>query len=246
MGITLDELKIIADKKKLNIIILEKDYLVTYLLYLIKDIKNIYFKGGTALNKIFLNHKRLSEDLDFTVTEDIPKIEEKIKNKLKGTIFNKISHDKRVDNFTRLVVHYKLFHENGVIYIDLNKRAKIYLKTEEHELKHFYKDYIPKFKVKTLNVKELIAEKITAIVLRYAPRDYYDFYNIVNKKLPIDMKLVKKKFKDNNEEYDINRILKRGDKIYNKWESDLLPLISTKVSFKKVIETLKRFFQYRS
>ena len=112
MGITLDELKIIADKKKLNIIILEKDYLVTYLLYLIKDIKNIYFKGGTALNKIFLNHKRLSEDLDFTVTEDIPKIEEKIKNKLKGTIFNKISHDKRVDNFTRLVVHYKLFHEN--------------------------------------------------------------------------------------------------------------------------------------
>jgi len=128
----------------------------------------------------------------------------------------------------------------------LNKRAKIYLKTEEHELKHFYKDYIPKFKVKTLNVKELIAEKITAIVLRYAPRDYYDFYNIVNKKLPIDMKLVKKKFKDNNEEYDINRIFKRGDKIYNKWESDLLPLISTKVSFKKVIETLKRFFQYRS
>src|SRR3989344_3431658 len=108
MGITLDELKIIADKKKLNIIILEKDYLVTYLLYLIKDIKNIYFKGGTALNKIFLNHKRLSEDLDFTVTEDIPKIKEK----LKGTIFNKISHDKRVDNFTRLVVHYKLFHEN--------------------------------------------------------------------------------------------------------------------------------------
>src|SRR3989344_1186650 len=244
MGITLDELKIIADKKKLNIIILEKDYLVTYLLYLIKDIKNIYFKGGTALNKIFLNHKRLSEDLDFTVTEDIPKIEEKIKNKLKGTIFNKISHDKRVDNFTRLVVHYKLFHEKGVIYIDLNKRAKIYLKTDEYELKHFYKDYIPKFKVKTLNVKELIAEKITAIVLRYAPRDYYDFYNIVNKKLPIDMKLVKKKFKDNNEEYDINRILKRGDKIYNKWESDLLPLISTKVSFKKVIETLKRFFQY--
>ena len=56
MGITLDELKIIADKKRLEIVLLEKDYLLTYLLYLIKDIKNIYFKGGTALNKIFLNH----------------------------------------------------------------------------------------------------------------------------------------------------------------------------------------------
>ena len=159
MDITLDELKIIADKKKLNIIILEKDYLITYLLYLIRDIKNIYFKGGTALNKIFLDHKRLSEDLDFTATEDIPKIEDEIKSKLKGTIFNKITHDKKVKDFTRLVVHYKLFHEEGVIYIDLNRRARIYLQTEEYEIKHFYKDNIPKFKVKTLSIQELIAER---------------------------------------------------------------------------------------
>lgn len=60
MDITLDELKIIADGQEFDIVLLEKDYLITYLLYLLKDIKNIYFKGGTALNKIFLNHERLS------------------------------------------------------------------------------------------------------------------------------------------------------------------------------------------
>jgi len=32
-----------------------KDYYITILLYLLKDIKGIYFKGGTALNKTILS-----------------------------------------------------------------------------------------------------------------------------------------------------------------------------------------------
>jgi len=67
MGITLDELKILSGEKNFNLALLEKDYLLTQLLYLLKDIKGIYFKGGTALNKIFLGYARLSEDLDFTL-----------------------------------------------------------------------------------------------------------------------------------------------------------------------------------
>src|SRR3989344_3777219 len=110
MDLSLDELKIIANKKRLDIVMIEKDYLLTHLLYLINDIDNIYFKGGTALNKIFLNHERLSEDLDFTVTDDLIKIENEIKSRLKGTIFSKITYDKKVDKFVRLVIHYKLFH----------------------------------------------------------------------------------------------------------------------------------------
>ena len=137
------------------------------------------------------------------------------------------------------------FMKKGTIFIDLNKRAKIYLKSEEAEIKHFYPEHIPKFKIKTLNLKEIIAEKIAAVVLRYAPRDYYDVYNIIKYKLPIDMKLIKKKFRDNNKTYDIERIFKRGNKIYSKWESDLLPLVSTKPEFKEVMETLKQFFNYK-
>ncbi len=245
MEITLDELKIIADNQNLNIILIEKDYLLSYLLYLIKDVRDIYFKGGTALNKIFLNHERLSEDLDFTVRGILSDVEKEIKNKLKGTIFDKISHDKRVSKFVRLVVHYKLFHEDGTIFIDLNKRAKIYLKPEEYELKHFYKDYIPEFKVRTLNLKELTAEKICATVQRYAPRDYYDVYNMIKKKLPVDMKLVKQKFKDDNKKYDIGRIFRRANKVHNKWENDLLPLTVTKPDFKKVMKTLIVYFKYK-
>lgn len=245
--IPLEELQVLAGERNLDIETIIKDYYLTYLLFLIKDIKGLYFKGGTALYKIFLNNLRLSEDLDFTVKGNLRKLEQQIRDIiLSEKIFKEITHDKRLKHFIRLIIHYASpYGSKNHLIIDLNKKAKIYLKSEERELKHFYKNYIPKFKVKTLNIKELIAEKIAAVVQRYAPRDYYDIYNIINNKLPIDMKLVKQKFKDDNEEFDIGRIFKRSDKVYNKWERDLLPLTTTKPSFKEVMQILTKFFKYK-
>lgn len=245
--VPLKELRVISGEKNLDIEMLIKDFYLTYLLYLIKDIKGLYFKGGTALYKIFLNNLRLSEDLDFTVEGDLRKIEKQIREKIKSDkVFKEITHDKRVEHFTRLLVHYTSpYGGKGHIIIDLNKRAKIYLKPEEYELKHFYKEYIPKFKVRTINLKEIISEKICATMQRYAPRDYYDIYNIIKRKLPIDMKLVKQKFKDDGKELDIENIFKRGYRIYNKWGSDLLPLTTSKPGFKQVMKTLTKFFKYK-
>ena len=56
--ITEDKLKYLAGKTGFNMIFLEKDYMLSIFLYLIKDITGLYFKGGTALNKIFLKHIR--------------------------------------------------------------------------------------------------------------------------------------------------------------------------------------------
>ena len=122
-----NELRVIAGEKGFGFAIIEKDYLVTYLLFLLKDVEGIYFKGGTALPKIFLDHARLSEDLDFTATVDIRIIEAKIQKILNGTIFEKVTCDKHVDRFIRLIVHYHLYHEEGTIFIDLNERGKILL-----------------------------------------------------------------------------------------------------------------------
>lgn len=172
MDITLDKLKILADEKGFNIVVIEKDYLVTKLLYLLKDVNGVHFKGGTALHKILLNHERISEDLDFSVTVNLAAVEKEIKSRLKNTIFKKITHDKRVDKFTRLIVHYKLFHDSGTIFIDLNERAKVLLKPINTKIEHFYKDYIPEFSVSCLQKDELIAEKIMALCGRYRPRDF--------------------------------------------------------------------------
>src|SRR3989338_6812393 len=74
-----------------------KDYYLTVVLYLLKDIKGIHFKGGTALHKIFLNYARLSEDADYTVTGNMELVKKQITEIITNSnIFKKISKDKDV------------------------------------------------------------------------------------------------------------------------------------------------------
>ncbi len=245
MDITISELKIISDEKGYNIYLIEKDYLITYLLFLIRDVKNIYFKGGTAINKIFLNHARLSEDLDFTLTGKLSIVEKEVKNKLKGTIFSKITHDKKVAKFVRLIIHYKLFHDEGAIFMDLNERAKLLDKPERHKLPHFYKNYIPSFSINTLSKNELIAEKMAASIVRNKPRDHFDMYKIISKKIPVDLNLVKKKCKASGHEFNIISMFKRANKLKKRWDEDVAPLIAEKITFQEVMKTLARHFNLK-
>jgi predicted nucleotidyltransferase component of viral defense system len=245
MDITLNELRILASEKGFNIALLEKDYLITKLLYLIKDVEGSYFKGGTALNKVYLDHERLSEDIDFSLTKEKRGVEDEIRLKLKGTMFDMISVDKNVDKFVRLVVHYKLFHEEGTIFIDLNERAKLLLKPQIRNMPHFYKETIPDFEVSCLHENEMIAEKIMATCERYKPRDYFDLYWIIKKKLPVSVSLLKKKFKANGKSFTPALIFKNTNKIYNKWEEDLSQITKTRITFKEVISSLKDYFKYR-
>ena len=243
--IKLDQLRIISGKEGFNIAMIEKDYLVTQLLYLIKDVKGIYFKGGTALNKIFLHHKRLSEDLDFSATRDIKEIENDIKKTLEGSFFTTITKGRELDGFTRLIVHYKLFHEDGTIFIDLNKKASIILKTELKEIEHFYPDNIPKFSIHCLNVEEMIAEKIRATSTRYKPRDYIDLYEIIKLKLPISLPLIEKKFDSIGEKFSPELIFMHTHKVFNSWNKDLAVIAKQKVEFKEVMSLIADYFKYK-
>ena len=82
----MDEIKTIRKQDFETIIIdkgfeeqlIVKDYYITILLYLLRDIKGIYFKGGTALNKTILEHSRISEDIDFTIDRPLPQIRKEI------------------------------------------------------------------------------------------------------------------------------------------------------------------------
>ena len=227
--IPFDELRVIAGEKGFGLAMVEKDYLVTYLLFLLKDIPGIYFKGGTALNKIFLDHARLSEDLDFTVAADIKKIEKEIKEKVKGTVFTKVSYDKKVDKFIRLVVHYRLYHEEGTIFIDLNERGKLLLPAESHEIKHFYPNHIPSFFVSTLHTQEIMAEKMAAAIGRNRPRDHFDLYKLILA----------------NKTIDITKMFNRAQKLKGRWDEDVERFLRKKISFQEVMTTLAKHFQLK-
>jgi predicted nucleotidyltransferase component of viral defense system len=55
-----------ARTRNLPLTIVEKDYVLGWLLFGLSRISNLVFKGGTALSKIYFPEVwRLSEDLDF-------------------------------------------------------------------------------------------------------------------------------------------------------------------------------------
>src|SRR3989338_11473663 len=103
-----------------------KDYYLTLILYLIRDVEGIYFKGGTALNKIFLNHARLSEDLDFSLTRNEKEVKEDLLKVLLSSGFIKdVTEGKNVEGFLRIILKCQSELGESEIFIDLNQRAKL-------------------------------------------------------------------------------------------------------------------------
>src|SRR3989338_1445681 len=158
--ITENRLRFLAADKKFSLYYLEKDYYLTALLYFLRDAPALCFKGGTALNKIFLNHKRLSEDLDFTCTGSLQKAKQSILEIVEShkEFFTGTQFDKQTPIFFRLKISYKTI--TGLrpeIVVDANKQATVYLKPKKYQVNHFYEE-IPIFAVTTLDKKELIAE----------------------------------------------------------------------------------------
>lgn len=76
-----------AQEKGLRAIYVEKDYWVTYALYLIfhADIKDqVVFKGGTSLSKCYPIIERFSEDIDLVVLSEKGDSGNKLKKRLKA------------------------------------------------------------------------------------------------------------------------------------------------------------------
>lgn len=224
--------------------LLTKDYYVTAIVYLLRDVKGIYFKGGTALQKIFLEYSRLSEDVDYTCTREIPVISEEIKDIiLRSGLFNKVTKDKDVKGFLRLVVHYKdLAGKDDAVFIDLNRRGRLCEKPETHKIHHFYQGDIPEFSVKTLSQDEMVAEKMAATMGRNKPRDHFDLFRMLEIGMKVNIDLVKKKCRQSGYGFSVIRVFNNAKKLKNRWDTDMVPLISEEVPFDQVIRLLAKSF----
>lgn len=177
-----------------------KDYNITIILDLIKDIKGLYFKGGTALQLTLLDHSRISEDIDFTINRHLSQVRKEIEEVInESKLFGAITQDKDVDKFVRLIVPYKTALGEDQILIDLNEKGKLLLEPELLEMKHFYSD-IPKFSFPCLNREEMVAEKIAAAIGRNKPRDHYDIYQLIKHNVSFNMSLVKKKCEESGDD----------------------------------------------
>lgn len=155
-----------AGKLKFSVASLEKDFMLTKILYEISKNElrdKLVFKGGTALNKLYFNHHRLSEDLDFTAVDtNNDEIRRLIRN-----IVKEVGMDLKDENITKYshvaVIRFigPLNHPNS-INIDINTNEKLILLPIKKKVRHFYD--LPSFEVQTMELKELIAEKIRSLI----------------------------------------------------------------------------------
>ncbi len=238
---------------------LEKDYLLTLLLYEIYTVFNseLIFKGGTSL-KYFYNLNRFSEDLDFSYTGI---------NSPEGRRLITDNINKALD---RLSLQYQVIHrehrghkEKGMvtgvnfeiriqgplskrlgqmqnIKIDVSVRKDVLRNPDTKYLLPAYQD-ITTFTVPVMNIEEIIAEKIASVLERDKMRDIYDLYFLlVIRGIKPDESMVKEKINRREEEFDSQMLHRKINGALNlmKWKSELSYLINPLPSNKMVVEGL--------
>ncbi len=160
-------------------------------LYKIEGTENILFKGGTALRVIY-NSPRFSEDLDFSIFNIKPPLQ----NEFVEDIFIKVLAEiEKVGIKVELgpkpgrtkegyygEATFKIYdYPPVVVSVNVSSRNGRIVKGEVDSIAN---DFIPTYNVLHLPQKELLDEKVfDALLKRKKARDFYDLYFIMRKGL---------------------------------------------------------------
>lgn len=203
-----DLINTLSGKYPFTTYMIEKDYYLTKLLMAVERFcqERLVFKGGTALNKVFLGYYRMSEDLDFvSILENSPATR---KDRSKAIDFlrdvldeickksNLICRDKRgrganlsTQYFFNFEYESIITNTPGAIALEVSQRNNPILQPQRKQVEHIFKDpftdeyLFPAGTVLCLEFKELVAEKTRAMITRkeIASRDLFDlqyFYDV--------------------------------------------------------------------
>jgi predicted nucleotidyltransferase component of viral defense system len=252
--ITIEELKIYKHKLNFNLGQVEKNYLHIAILFAISKLApdKLMFKGGTAL---MLCHglDRFSEDLDFNIVDenlDVGEILEKTKALL--TDYNilidyKIEENKFQDTY---IYFYGPLYKNTnntrcKMTIDFSRRNDYISKGTISKVNHIYNEF-PVFYINTLDIKEILAEKVRAIITRKKARDIFDLYFLISKKTEIDLEIINKKLALYNETFNLKKFIEAIEEREKLWENELPQLILHVPDFKEatgeIISAFKKSF----
>lgn len=190
-----------ARERNLTLGMMEKDYVLGWLLLGLSGIKDLTFKGGTALSKIYFPRIwRLSEDLDFVYEKDfqgiikfLPEVFERIEKESGIRLVLKAQHSN--PDYLQLKVQYDAVLCKNWIKVDVTRELPIG-ELLERRLSQAYSDY-PSFMVRVETVEEIGAEKIRSLVERKKCRDYYDVWQLMKLKIHREnlKKLLERKFR---------------------------------------------------
>ncbi|OGU33162.1 MAG: hypothetical protein A2057_10405 [Ignavibacteria bacterium GWA2_35_9] len=173
---------------------IQKDYAISWILWGISRNEflkeNLVFKGGTCLKKIHFDNYRFSEDMDFTlVNKDVENDEVK---KNFDSLFKEIFNASRINigiedksfeilknsGSIRFKIEFKGPHGSDTIKVDITKGEIILFPVKQKPVLNIYSDLQEEEEIiiKAYSLKEVLIEKMVALMGRTISRDLYDFH----------------------------------------------------------------------
>jgi len=214
--------------------LLEKDYYITIVLSGINELsKDLVFKGGTCLSKIYYSYYRLSEDLDFTLklsgnstrttrSNAMKPVKEKLRPFLRNIgmsieDIDKAGYRKSTQYIFYLEYDSVVLSKKESIKLEIGLRFNPILPTVTKKVNHRFlhpftrEPLLDAGSVNCLALKELVAEKLRAAATRkvIAGRDFYDLGYLLREKFDFKDKELLPLFKKKLEEDEFSSDLKK-------------------------------------
>lgn len=249
-----DMIREYARKGRLPTALIEKDYVLSVLLIYISKLpesKDLVFKGGTALRKVYFPDYRLSADLDFTGLVDNrttlkPALEKLQNTEMEGVMFLGVS-DMTLEgtDSLRLSVQYESMigttpgkrHVDNVK-LDFNYGNKICLAPEKRKVAPPAEYSLEECGICVMRMEEIISEKIHAVYKRPKPRDLYDLNYLLEKCNLPDLALVDRKLESLGLKFEMGGFAKHVVKLRTNWERDMKGLLPSVPPFDEVAKSV--------
>jgi len=262
------EIDKIAVKYRVGAIEIEKDYVITWVLYGIsknETLRNILaFKGGTVLKKVYFEDYRFSEDLDFTlvnekITNDeiLAFFEEslKIAENESGLKFE-IDYEKETIHTTtgslKFYINYVAPLQGSMgsrhLKVDITRGEIIEFDLQKRTVFANYSDIDEDISIVCYSLSEVLIEKMTALMGRTIPRDVYDLWylfefeemDITNHHFEFERKATNK----GHDPKEFQTKFERKEATYKRdWNKSLANQIHDLPDFNQVIRELNKHFR---
>ena len=225
---------------------LELDYLQNIMLKIIySKFTKIYFKGGTCLQKCY-GIKRFSEDLDFNHQEkNVHEIITYIKNYFPYE-FSIKEHKQTAFGDTFILKIKGILYSGHIqstckLILDFRK-GDIHKKGNVKKITPLYKD-IPRYQIVMLDITEIFAEKIRAIMTRFKARDIFDLYQLAQMNVNTDIELINKKLETYNKTFTLAELEEKIEEKRSIYEEEISLLTQEYPSFETCKENILRYVQ---
>jgi len=262
------EINKIATQNRVSDRQIEKDYVLSWLLFAISKNEVLYnsliFKGGTVLKKAYFEDYRFSEDLDFTLIDETRSNKQIFREFYK--LFDFIKEEANIE--MRIDPKKWTIHESGSpqFYIDyiaslqgsmgsrdlkinITRGEILELEFETKTIFRNYSDLVEDFTLQCYSLAEILIEKMTALMSRTEPRDLYDFWYLTEiERLELTDYLLEFQNKARHKKQVWNgfaeKVLNKESVYKRDWEKKLVLQIHDLPKYEDVFREAKRHFKF--